>query len=112
VSLTLEAAGGRALQLTHSHGPGGRPRLRLHVVAERGQATLEGPRRLSWSEAGGTHALTLPRTKPIEQLLLTGFHEVVTRGRAPGPGLGDAYRALVCLRAAARSRAEGRAVPL
>jgi len=112
VSLTLEAAGGRALQLTHWHAPGARPGLRLRVVAERGQATVEGPRRLSWADAGAAHALTLPRGGPAERLLLTGFHRALTQGQALSPSLSDAHRALVCLRAAARSRAEGRAVPL
>jgi predicted dehydrogenase len=112
ISLTIEAAGGRALQLTHYHDPGHRPHLRLRLVAERGRVTLEGPRRLSWAEADGYHALTLPRTKPVEQLQLTYFHAAATGGRAPWPSLGDASRALTCLRAAARSLAEGRAVSL
>ncbi len=111
-SLTLEAAGGRALQLTHWHAPGARPGLRLHLVAERGQALLQSPRRLSWSDGDGTHALTLPGGRPVEELMLTCFHGAATGGPAPWPSLGDAHRALVCLRAAALSRAEGRAVSL
>jgi predicted dehydrogenase len=112
LSLTLEAANGRALQLTHWHAPGAPPRLRLQVVAEGGQATLEGGRRLSWTEAGAAHSLTLAGQGPVERLLLTGFHRVVTEGQAPWPSLADSHRALVCLRAAARSRAEGRVVSL
>lgn len=108
-TLTL-GAGGRALHLTGWHAPGARPGLRLHVVAERARATLEAPRRLSWADADGAHALTLPPGRPVEQLMLTCFHRVATQGQAPWPSLGDAHRALVCLRAAARSRAEGRTV--
>jgi predicted dehydrogenase len=106
-SLTLEAAGGRALQLTAWHGPGTRPALRLHVVAERGQATLDAPRRLSWTDAAGAHALALPPGRPVEQLLLSCFHRVVVAGQPPWPSLEDVYRALGCLRAAARSREAG-----
>jgi predicted dehydrogenase len=107
-ALTLDAEGGRALQLMHRHGPGTRPALRVHVVAERGQATLEAPRRLSWTDADGTHTLTLPPGRPLAEVLLTHFYRVVTRGERPWPSLEDAHRALVCLRAAALSRAEGR----
>ncbi len=111
-TLTLEAADGRALQLTRWHAPGARGGLRLHLVGEQGRAVLDGPRRLSWADDAGTHARTLPRGRPVEQLLLRAFHEVVAEGRAPWPGLADAHRALVCLRAAAQSRHEGRRVEL
>jgi predicted dehydrogenase len=110
-ALTFDA-GGRALQLTRWHAPGARPGLRLHVVAERGQATLEAPRRLSWADPDGAHSLTLPPGRSVEQLMLTCFHRVATQGQAPWPSLGDAHRALACLRAAARGRAEGLRVPL
>jgi predicted dehydrogenase len=105
VSLTLEAAGGQVLQQTHWHARGTRSRLRLHLVAEGGQVTLDAPRRLSWDDAEGSHMLTLPRARPIEQILLTTFHSVATGGQAPFPSLGDAHRALAHLRVAARSRA-------
>jgi predicted dehydrogenase len=111
-SLTLQAEGGRSLQLTSWHAPGARPGLRLHVVAERGQATLEAPRRLSWADAAGTHALALPPGRPAAEVLLAHFHRAAAHGRPPWPSLDDAYRALGCLRAAARSRAEGRRVEL
>jgi predicted dehydrogenase len=111
-SLTLEAAGRRALQLTHWHAAEVRPGLRLQLLAERGRARLESPRRLSWTDADGVHALTLPRGRPVEELMLTCFHGVVTGTRTRWPSLGDAHRALLCLRAAALSRTEGRPVPL
>jgi predicted dehydrogenase len=110
--LTLEADGGRALQVTRRQGPGTRPGLRVHVAAERGQLTLEAPRRLSWADADGAHALSLPRGRPTAEVMLTYFHHAATGGQPPGPGLLDAYQALGCLRAAARSRAEGRKVDL
>src|SRR5439155_26885940 len=90
--------------------PGARPGLRLHLVAERGRALLEPPRRLSWADDEGAHALTLPRERPVEEVMLTCFHEVVTRGQPPWPSLADTHRAFLCLRAAALSRAEGRTV--
>jgi predicted dehydrogenase len=111
-AITLEAAGGRALQLTRWHDPGARPGLRLRLVGERGQALLAAPRRLSWADADGAHALRLPRGRPVEELMLRCFHGVATGSQAPWPSLADAHRALACLRAAARSRAEGRTVPL
>jgi predicted dehydrogenase len=111
-AITLEAAGGRALHLTRWHDPGARPRLRLRLVGERGQALVASPRRLSWADADGAHALLLPRGRPAEELMLRCFHGVATGGQAPWPSLGDAQRALACLRAAAQGRAEGRPVPL
>jgi predicted dehydrogenase len=110
-TLTAEAPGGRALHLTHWHAPGARPGLRVRLVGERGLALLESPRRLSWEDADGVHALALPRGRPVEELMLTNFHAVATGSRAPWPSLADAHLAHACLRAAAEmSRAEGRRV--
>jgi predicted dehydrogenase len=111
-SVTVEAAGGQALQLTHWHASGARAGLRLHLAAERGQILLEHPRRLSWAGADGAQVLTLPRTRPVEQVMLSCFHRLATGGQPTWPGLGDAHRALICLRAAELSRAEGRTVAL
>jgi predicted dehydrogenase len=106
-SLTIEAGDGRCLQVTSWNAPGARSRLRLHVIGANGQATLERPRRLSWCDSHGEHVLTLPRGRPIEQLLLARFHRVISPGQPASPSLGDGYRALRCLRAASQSRAKG-----
>ncbi len=111
-SLTLEAAGGRALHLTHWHAPGARTGLRLRLVGERGQALLASPRRLSWDGPDGTHALTLPCGRSAEELMLTGFSRLAMGEGPQGTSLADAHRAFACLRAAAVSRAEGRRVSL
>jgi predicted dehydrogenase len=111
-SLTLEAGGGRALHLTRWHAPGARTGLRLRLVGDRGQALVASPRRLSWADADGAHALLVPRGRPVEELMLRSFHGVATGSQPPWPSLADAHRALACLRAAALSRAEGRPVPL
>ncbi len=111
-SLVIEAEEGRCLQLTSWSASQPRPPWRLHVVGSAGEATLEGPRRLSWYDRRGRHVLTLPRGRPVEQLMLARFHRLVTQGQPPSPSLGNAYRALRCLHAARRSRAEGCRVTL
>jgi predicted dehydrogenase len=107
LSITIEAVDGRCLQLTSWNVARPRSPLRLHVIGANGQATVEGSRRLSWCDSHGEHVLTLPRGRPVEQLLLARFHGVVTEGQPASPSLGEAHRALRCLRAASQSRAEG-----
>jgi predicted dehydrogenase len=112
LSLTVEAEHGSSLQLTCWNAPPPRPPWRLHLVGARGHATLEGPHQLSWRDARGSHVLTLPRGRPVEQVMLDRFRRAVTEGQAPEPSLADAHHAFGCLRAAARSRAEGSRVVL
>jgi predicted dehydrogenase len=100
------------VQVTRWRAPGAASGLRVQVVAERGQADLESPRRLAWTEAGGRHVLRLPRGRPPAELLLEQFHEAVASGQAPRAGIAEAFAALRWLRAAARSRDQGRKAAL
>jgi predicted dehydrogenase len=109
VNLTLAFSGGRAASVMLTSGP--RSPWRTTVVAERGSAEAALPRRLRWRDAGGQHALCLPRQRaPL--VLLRRFLEAVTAGRAPEPSFEDACVALSWLEAARRSHLEGRPVSL
>jgi predicted dehydrogenase len=111
VSLFLEFAGSRAVQLTRRTVPHAPPQVRFQVVAERGSATATLPGRLAWTDADGTHSLTGRGQSPAVALLET-FYRVVREGAAASPGLDEALRPLPWLRAARRSRAEGRPLAL
>jgi predicted dehydrogenase len=104
-SLFLEFPGGRAVQLTRRTAPHARPRVRFHVVAEHGAATATLPRRLTWTDAEGTHSVTGRWQRPAVPLLET-FYQVVRAGQTPAPGLDEALRPLRWLRGAGCSRLE------
>jgi predicted dehydrogenase len=111
-SVLLEFDGGRVAQVTGWRTAGTHRAARLHVVAERGTATAELPGRVRWADAEGRHAQALRGERAPEQVLLEQFHQALREGRPPEPGFEDAYRVLGWLRAAARSRAEGRRVAM
>jgi hypothetical protein len=111
-NLLLEFNDGRAVQVTHYRAAVTRPAMRLQVVAERGVATVELPDRVRWTDACGRYAHTVAAEQPLGEALLEQFHRTVTEKQAPQPSLDDAQRALGWLRAAARSRAEGKRVAL
>jgi predicted dehydrogenase len=110
-SVTLRCREGKTVQVTRWRAPGAASAVRVQVVGERGQVTADLPGRLSWHD-GGRHALALGRGRPMAEALLERFHQAVATGETPQPGLGEAHRALGWLRAAARSRDEGRQVSL
>jgi predicted dehydrogenase len=110
--LVLEFPGGRALQISRYRAPRHRDGMRLQVVAERGTATVEFPHRLHWTDAAGSHTHVAPLERPPGQVLLEQFYGIVRDGRPPVPGLDEVYRLLGWVRAAARSRAEGRRINL
>jgi predicted dehydrogenase len=111
-SFFLEFDGGRAIQVTRYRAPRPRGGMRLHAVAERGSATLEFPNRLHWDDADGHHTHVAPMDRPLGQVLLEQFLEVVRAGRAPEPGLDEVCRLLGWVRAAARSLAQGHRIEL
>jgi predicted dehydrogenase len=82
---------------------------RAVVSAEKGSAEALLPRRLRWQDAGGWHALCLPRERaPV--VLLRRFAEAVAAGRSPQPSLEDACQAYAWLEMARRSHAESRSI--
>src|SRR5207245_2158931 len=93
-SLFLEFAGGRGVQLIRRCGIADRPAIRLQVLAERGSALVELPHRVSWVTKEGSYSHALRGQRPIAQLLLEHFHEVIQGTVAPEPTLQDAYRVL------------------
>jgi predicted dehydrogenase len=110
--MVLEFDDGRFFQVSRWRGVVPRGGLRLQAVAERGTATVHFPNRLHWSDAGGGHTHVLPGDRPVGQILLERFLDVVRAGRSPEPSWEEAYRLLGWLRAAGRSRAEGRRIVL
>jgi predicted dehydrogenase len=110
--LFLEFGEGRAARLSRWSGAyAGRVR-RIRIAAERGAAWLEVPHRLCWADAEGRHSHTPRVHRPVGEILLEQFHQVITQGQPLTPNLEDAAHALSLLRAAAQSRAEGRRIEL
>jgi len=125
-SLLLEFAGGRGVRLTRlpfilpsspaaegegwvrERGIADRPTVRLQAVAERGSARVELPYQISWATKTAFHSQAFRAQRPLAQLLLEHFRQVVQGSAALEPTLADAYRVLRWLRVAARSRDEGR----
>jgi predicted dehydrogenase len=90
---------------------GRRPPPRFEVAATRGAALVEGRRYLRWRDDAGDHIERSPRHAPA-RVLLERFVRMVRTGRRPRPALADAYRALLVLRAARTSLAEGRPIDI
>lgn len=106
VSMSLEFADGQTAQITGQQAACVPPLL--HVIAERGSATVELPNRLRWQDKEGRHTLTLRQPQASGRMLLERFHQMLQQGTAAEPGWEDAYRALGWLRAAAASLVEGK----
>jgi len=85
--LELDYGEGRSAQLIAC--PGLSPRL--DVVAERGTALVELPRRLRWSDATGRYVHVLPRQSPAA-ILLEEFYGAVVGGQPLGARLTDVLR--------------------
>jgi predicted dehydrogenase len=110
-SLVLEFEQGLVAQLTLWGGPAARGGCGLRVEAEGGSAWAELPRRLGWQDADGRHSHELP-SGLAEVLVVDRFLDAAREGAAPACGLAEACAALDWLRAARRSRDEGRRVEL
>ena len=110
-SVLLEFVGGRAAQLNLWTGSGVRPACRFHAVTEGGDATAAPPRTLRWRDGEGAHTVRAAH-RSVPRMVLERFFDALTVGKAPEPGLEDAYRALLWARAARRSLAEGRRVEM
>ncbi len=109
VTLLLDHGNGRSGQVTlWAGGKQGTP-SRLEVVAARGTASVEGSWCLRWRDRDSSHAFSRPVVDPA-RVLLERFVQGLRDGRPLWPGLDDAYGALLVLRAARRSLAEGRSV--
>jgi predicted dehydrogenase len=109
-SIMLEFEDGRAVHIVQRSGPGSA--ARIQVVAQRGRAEVRLPASVRWTDDTGRHTHRLPRQKSLTQVLLERFHCVILEGGKAVPGPEDARRTLAWLRAVARSRAEGRRVPM
>ncbi len=111
-SILLQFGNGRAAQILHHLVPGTRRRLDLEIVADRGSVSLSLPDRIRRMDSEGRHSHTLPRDQPHTVKMLEEFYDVVREGNHPCLSLGETFRALQWLRAAQRSRSEGRWVSL
>jgi predicted dehydrogenase len=101
---------GRAAQVSLRAGPAIGAACRVEVVAEKGTVVAELPRRVCWRDDGGLNVQRLP-CRPAAEVLLERFADALRSGERPRPGFDDACAALALLRAAWRSRDEGRQVP-
>lgn len=105
VSVVLEFDGGVG-QLSMWGGPAEVGRTWLEVQSEGGSLRAEMPRRLSWRDAEGDHELKLPGGL-AEVWVVDRFVRAVRGGERPTCPFERAYQALLWLRAARKSRAEG-----
>ena len=109
--MLLEFSGDKAALLNLWTGSGVRSACRFQVVTEAGEATAVLPRTVRWRDDEGSHTVRAPRSS-MPRRLLERFLDALAAGKAPEPGLDEAYRALLWARAARRSMAEGLRVEL
>jgi predicted dehydrogenase len=102
-TLTARLAEGRMVHLTHLGTPSGRASVRLRVVAQRGTATADLPRRLSWEEADARHTLVLARGYFSEADRLARFFAALTTSAAADAGWAEAVQAWQIVRPGAGS---------
>jgi predicted dehydrogenase len=108
-SVLLEFGQGRVAQV--NRWTGARTACHVQVVAEKGTAEAELPGDLRWRDREGRHSQRLAAHSGRLRLL-ERFFLVARNGEKPQPDLDGAHRALTWLRAAVRSRDEGRKVIL
>jgi predicted dehydrogenase len=111
VTLVLRFGRDRLAQANVWTASAGRTPPRFEVIAEAGRATAELPRQLRWRDADGQHAQRLPH-RSTEQTSLERFILALRAGQPMRPSFDDAYQALTWLRAAVRSRNEGKCISL
>ena len=111
VTLVLRFGYDRLAQVNLWTATTGRTPPRFEVVAEAGTATAELPRKLRWRDADGQHTQRLP-PRSAEQSGLERFILALRAGQPLRPSYEDAYQALTWLRAAVRSRSEGKSISL
>lgn len=111
VTLMLRFGCDRLAQVNLWTASAGRTPPRFEIVAEAGTATSVLPRHLRWRDAEGQHAQRLP-PRSAELCSLERFI-LALRARQPlRPSFEDVYQALTWLRAALRSRSEGKCISL
>jgi predicted dehydrogenase len=109
--MVLEFPDDRIGQLTLWAGQSEASRTWVEVDTDAGSLRAELPRQLSWRDAEGRHVLELPGGL-AEVWVLDRFVQAVRGGGEPAWSFARAYQALTWLRAARRSRDEGRRVEI
>ena len=107
----LEFGGGRAAQFNLWTGMGVRRACRIQAVTQAGDATAELPHTLRWRDGEGSHTVRVSH-QSTPRRMLERFLDALSAGAPPEPGLDVAYRALLWVRAARRSLADGRRVEI
>jgi predicted dehydrogenase len=110
-SLSLEFPLGNVAYFTARPGFGRFLQCHVQALTATGLVEARLPRRLSWRDAAGRHALIAPPTS-LPERLLTRFVTDLRSGQPLSPSFEDAYQALTRLRAARKSLTEGRPLPL
>jgi len=111
VTLMLRFGCDRLAQVNLWTAAQGRTPPRFEVVADAGTAAAELPRQLRWRDADGQHAQRLP-PRSAEQSSLERFLLSLRAGQPLQPSFEEVYQALIWLRAALRSRSEGKCISL
>lgn len=111
VALFLRFGSDRLGQINLWTTPVARSAPRFEVVAESGTVTAELPRQLRWRDADGQHAQRLP-PRSVEHSSLERFILALRDGQPLRPNFEDVHQALTWLRAAVRSRSEGKSISL
>jgi predicted dehydrogenase len=84
---------GRAARVSRWAGSHVRPSVRVRIIAERGSAVVDLPRRLRWCDASGQHGYTAADSQPRAEMMLERFHQAVLSGQPMQPSLEDVRRA-------------------
>jgi predicted dehydrogenase len=111
VTVVLDFDEGCVGQLSLWSGSAGMSRTWLDIDAEAGALRAELPRQLTWHDAEGRHELELPGGL-AELWVVDRFVRAVRQKEAATCSFARAYQALTWLRAARRSRKEGKSVKL
>jgi predicted dehydrogenase len=93
---------GRATQFRWCRAKVSRPILEMKLIADNGYVQARPPRRMAWTDGAGRHVFVAPRGRPVAEVLLERFADVVRGRLGPEPSLEDAYRALGWLRQISR----------
>lgn len=109
-SLWLDTVAGRALQVQRRIVRAGRDTVRLEASAERGWASIELDKRLSWGTDMGIHRQWLKPGRTLVQTALEQFVQQVTMGAPSSGHFEEVYRMFGWLRAARQSLVSGQSV--
>jgi predicted dehydrogenase len=111
-SAFFQFADNKALQLTCGPSEDRRISTRVRIWARHGVANLDYPHRLAWTVGSASHLERPVSPRPLTHMLLSRFHDHVTRETAASPSLADIGRLSAWQRAIRESSASGQRIEL